>query len=1029
MVLMKSLFFATILFFVAHISAQIPEPENGVKKSTPRVIAIKNADIVISPEKKILKGILLIEDGIISAVGKQLLIPKDAVVYDYTGKTIVPAFIESHSDYGVPKAKAVEWTPRPQLNRKIDGPYYWNEAVKPEKKAAEFFQKDKDKIENYQKMGFGVAVTHQNDGVIRGASAAVLLADLDYKKVVINANCAGVFSFQKGVSRQTYPSSQMGSIALIRQALYDAQYYRDNSDCINENLSLETLNQQLALPLVFELQDKLEVLRAKKIADEFGLNFAYLGGGNEYERIDQFRNFSSPLILPIKFPDAYDVKDPFVARHIPLSDLKHWEMAPANPAVLQKEGIPFMLTAHGHTKPADFWKSLYKAMEHGMTREEAIAALTTRPAEWFKLDDFGTLEVNKVASFNVFSKDPFEYKENELLTSWSAGTPFIHKKTEDADVRGNYNILIAGDHKYPIEISGKSTAPTAKVTTYKFIEYENKEPNIDTVKVKVNITVEGNDVSLHFNVDDDQFKGAITLHGKYNSKVGVMEGQGSLPNGKWVKWGAIKNDKYKGKDESKPIQVDTNFVNRVWYPNMAFGFDTLPEKKTYILRNATVWTNEDAGIIKDASVIIRDGKIDFVGKGGYSIPAGAIEIDASGMHITSGIIDEHSHIAISKGVNEGGQTNSAEVSIADVVRSDDINIYRQLSGGVTAAQLLHGSANAIGGQSALIKLKWGEAPEKMLIENAPKFIKFALGENVKQANWGDFQTIRFPQTRMGVEQVYYDAFIRARKYHEEWEEYNSLNQRQRDRKGIKKPARDLELETVWEIMNSERFISCHSYVQSEINMLMHVADSMGFTVNTFTHILEGYKVADKMREHGAGASTFSDWWAYKFEVQDAIPYNASLMNEQGLVVAINSDDAEMGRRLNQEAAKALKYGGMTEEDAWKMVTLNPAKLLRLDDRMGSIKVGKDADIVIWTTNPLSINAKAASVFIDGVLRYDYKEDTKKQLRNQRERARIINAMLKDNQAGKPTQNFVKKKQLHWHCDTMGEEGSTGCNHH
>jgi len=1026
---MKSLIITTILFSMFNVWAQVPVPTNGVKESAPRVVAIKNADIIVSPNKKIEKGMILIEDGIISAIGKQFLVPKDAVIYDYSGKTVVPAFIESHSDYGIPKAKPSEWSPRPQLERKIDGPQYWNEAIKPEKNAAQNFQIDTKRLEAYQKMGFGVAVTHENDGIIRGTSSAVLLADLAYKKTMIKANCGGVFSFQKGVSRQTYPSSQMGAIALIRQALYDAQYYKENGDCINDNLSLQALNDQLALPLVFELTDKLEVLRAKKIADEFGLNFAYLGGGNEYERIDEFRGFKTPIILPLKFPDAFDVKDPFVARHIPLGDLKHWEMAPANPAVLQKEDIPFMLTSKGHDKASEFWAALHKAMEHGLSKEKAIAALTTLPAEWFHLDDFGTLEVNKVASFTVFSEDPFEFKESEVMASWSAGVPFVHKKTEDADVRGKYNILLAGDIKYPIEIVGKANAPSAKVTTYKFIEYENKEPTIDTVKVKVNVSVEGNDVSLHFNVDDNHFKGAITLHGKYNRKVGVMEGQGSLPNGKWIKWGAIKNDKHQEKDKNNRIIIDTTFVNKTWYPNMAYGFDTLPKKKTYVLRNATVWSNEKEGIIKEGTVIVRDGKINFVGKGGYSIPTGAIEIDASGMHITSGIIDEHSHIAISKGVNEGGQTNSAEVSIADVVRSDDINIYRQLSGGVTAAQLLHGSANAIGGQSALIKLKWGAAPDEMLIPEAPKFIKFALGENVKQANWGDFQTIRFPQTRMGVEQVFYDAFIRSKKYHEEWEAYNSMNERQRQRKGIKKPARDLELEIVWEIVNSERFISCHSYVQSEINMLMHVADSMGFKVNTFTHILEGYKVADKMLKHGAGASTFSDWWAYKFEVQDAIPYNASLMHEQGLVVAINSDDAEMGRRLNQEAAKALKYGGMKEEDAWKMVTLNPAKLLRLDDRMGSLKEGKDADVVIWTANPLSINAKVASVFIDGVLLYDYKVDTKKQLQNQKERARIINTMLKENQAGKPTQNFVKKKQLHWHCDTMGEEGSTGCNHH
>ena len=271
------------------------------------------------------------------------------------------------------------------------------------------------------------------------------------------------------------------------------------------------------------------------------------------------------------------------------------------------------------------------------------------------------------------------------------------------------------------------------------------------------------------------------------------------------------------------------------------------------------------------------------------------------------------------------------------MKSNDINIYRQLSGGVTTAQLLHGSANPIGGQSAVIKFRWGSAPEEMKLEGADGFIKFALGENVKQSNWGDFERIRFPQTRMGVEQVFYDHFHQAKAYEQAWKEYNTLSLSEKRRTIA--PREDLEMNTLVEILNKERFITCHSYVQSEINMLMKVADSMGFTLNTFTHILEGYKVADKMKEHGAGGSTFSDWWAYKFEVNDAIPYNAALLQDMGVLTAINSDDAEMARRLNQEAAKAVKYGKATEEEAWKMVTLNPAKLLHIDHLVGSIKVG------------------------------------------------------------------------------------------
>ena len=385
---------------------------------------------------------------------------------------------------------------------------------------------------------------------------------------------------------------------------------------------------------------------------------------------------------------------------------------------------------------------------------------------------------------------------------------------------------------------------------------------------------------------------------------------------------------------------------------------------------------------------------------------GAKVIDGTGKHITSGIIDEHSHIAISRGVNEWTQASTAEVRIGDVINSEDVNIYRQLAGGVTASQLLHGSANPIGGQSGLIKLRWGQTPEEMRIDGADGFIKFALGENVKQANWGDKNTVRFPQTRMGVEQVYFDHFTRALEYQAEWKNHilkvNSLSKK--DRSKVSPPRRDIELEALLEIIEKKRFVTCHSYVQSEINMLMKTAEHFGFRINTFTHILEGYKVADKMKAHGVNASTFADWWAYKYEVIDAIPYNAAILSEVGVTTAINSDDAEMGRRLNQEAAKGVKYGGMSEEEAWKMVTLNPAKILHLDDRMGSIKSGKDADVVIWSDNPLSIYAKVEKTFVDGVCYYDQGED--KQLRQEivTERARLIQKMIGEKNGGKDTRN-------------------------
>ncbi|HEX5743216.1 MAG TPA: amidohydrolase family protein, partial [Flavobacteriaceae bacterium] len=370
--------------------------------------------------------------------------------------------------------------------------------------------------------------------------------------------------------------------------------------------------------------------------------------------------------------------------------------------------------------------------------------------------------------------------------------------------------------------------------------------------------------------------------------------------------------------------------------------------------------------------------------------------------------------------------SSSEVSLQDVINSEDINIYRNLAGGVTISQILHGSANPIGGQSAILKLKWGVAPDELLYPNQPKFIKFALGENVKQSNFRAANPTRFPQSRMGVEQVYNDYFQRAKEYDLVWKKYNQLSPKEKAK--TKAPRYDIELNTIAEILNKERFITCHSYVQSEISMLMNLTEKFGFNVRTFTHILEGYKVADMMKSHGVGGSTFSDWWAYKYEVKDAIPYNGAIMHEQGVMVAFNSDDAEMSRRLNQEAAKAVKYGGVSEEDALKFVTLNPAILLKIDDKVGSLKVGKDADVVLWNEHPLSIYAKPLKTIVDGTLYYDVEKDEKLRQQNFAERNELINLMLQEKNKGNNTQIPQRKQPTQYHCDTLEESINSEHNH-
>jgi len=453
-----------------------------------------------------------------------------------------------------------------------------------------------------------------------------------------------------------------------------------------------------------------------------------------------------------------------------------------------------------------------------------------------------------------------------------------------------------------------------------------------------------------------------------------------------------------------------------------YGFETLPPQGTYILTNATVWTNTTDGVIKGATVVVSAGKITGVFPNGNTgvVPTGAdaITIDCQGKHLTPGIIDAHSHTGISRGVNEGGQAITSEVRIQDVTNPDTTNWYWQLAGGVTTVLNLHGSANAIGGQSQTNKVRWGAAhPDDMHFEGAIPGIKFALGENPRGANSGGAprdlggpgagQGARYPQSRMGVEMLIRDRFTAAREYQRERDTQASANTPKEVPGGALAPSdaprrltpapgrRDLELEALSEILQGKRLVHCHSYRQDEILMLCLVAKDFGFKIGTFQHILEGYKVADYVRDYSGGGSGFSDWWAYKVEVQDAIPQGLPLMSMVGATMSFNSDSDELARRLNVEAAKAVKYANLSETDALKFVTLNPAKQLRIDSRVGTIEVGKDADIALWSGHPLSAMSKCERTFVDGRQLFSLEDDAAHRQRIQKERSRLIQKILAD----------------------------------
>jgi imidazolonepropionase-like amidohydrolase len=991
--------------FCASISsAQTTFPQNGVYDERDGLYAFTNATIQKSWNEKVENATLLIRNGRIEAVGTGIAVPKDAVVFDLKGRFIYPSFIDPFSNYGMPEAapnaqRGRGESQQPLSNKK--GAYSWNEAMKTEFKASEAFVTNEKDAEILRSAGFGAVLTHRFDGVSRGSGAVVLATNEREHTAILKPVAAHILSFSKGTSSQPYPQSLMGGIALLRQTYLDGNWYTTGVKD-ERNFSLEAWNGLQNVPQIFAVGDRLEALRASKIGAEFNKKYIIKGAGDEYQRLDAVKATGNALILPLAFPETYDVEDPIDAIQVNLSDLKHWELAPTNPAKIAAAGIEFSLTANGLRAKTDFLKQIQKAIESGLSETDALKATTATPAKMLGMEaDLGSLEKGKIANF-IVTNAPIFQKDTKIYHNWVGGKGYIlSNDMEKSPLQGTYSFSLVGvKGYYKMEISDKNEMTI-------FVS--------DTMKFKADLKQERNNVNITFTPTGE--KDLVRCYGTFEG--GAFTGKAQMGDGKFVDWNAaplafsgktdVKMPEKTAEKAEKPAKGDPSVkttLGDVVYPFMAFGNKELPKATTVLFKNATVWTNETEGILTNSDVVITNGKITAIGKN-LTAPNGATTVDATGKHLTAGIIDEHSHIAMSRGTNEGTQSCTSEVRVGDIINSDDINIYRQLAGGVTSSHILHGSANAIGGQTQLIKLRWGMEPEKMKYEGWQGYIKFALGENVKQSNWEipDNQRIRFPQTRMGVEQVYEDHFQRAKEY--------------LLAKNSGKPyRRDLELDALGEILEGKRHITCHSYVQSEITMLIRVADRYGFKVNTFTHILEGYKVADKMAKHGAAGAGFADWWAYKMEVYEAIPHSAKMMQDAGVLSSINSDDAEMARRLNQEAAKTIMYSGNDEISAWKMVTLNPAKTLRVGDKVGSLKVGKDADVVLWSDNPLSIYAKAEQTYVDGVKYFDRADDVKAQAEVRKERARLIQKLLASKKGGAATQPATGRPQRLWDCEDV-----------
>lgn len=998
--------------------AEQTNPRRGITDNSPTMIAFQNATLVTEPGKTLENATLIIENGRIRNVGSKVKIPSAARIMDMEGHTIYAGFIDPFSNYGMPEGKAAfasSWPDKPNYEAKDAGGNALNEAIHAQVDWFQQFNPDAETAKSLTQNGFTAVQTARLDGVFRGYSATVSLAQGLSNDLIYKARNKQFASFSKGSSKQDYPMSFMGSSALIRQTLADANWYAEAygktdtryfGEAIEFNAALAALANIEQQGVVFQTESDVFLLQAHRVLNEYKVPAVYVGSGHEYNRLDQIKATRSGLILPLAYPAApqvHEIDDQLDTR---LAHLRHWERAPGNPAAVADAGIPFAFTSYGLKEAKDFWPNLRKAVKHGLSEKAALAALTTRAAEYAGVaHKAGKLAPGMMADLVIVNGDLFD--DGHIVSVWQQGQRHIVKDHRLAEIEGDYAFQLEGQALL-LKLEKDGDKMKAKIA-----EAEAKGEEDAKDEAAKNWQRLENTVSFSVATDSFDVPGVTLFKGRFAD--GKLTGVWQLADGQTRPMSVSRQETPK-EDEAEEESEETavQYISQQTYPNMAYGLQSRPKQENVHIKNATVWTVSGDGKIDNADILIKAGKIERIGKD-LRTPGGYEVIDGEGMHVTPGLIDEHSHIAIKSGVNEGSDAVTSEVRIGDAVNPDDIHIYRSLAGGMTSTHLLHGSANPIGGQGQVIKLRWGEDAQGLKFSEAPQSIKLALGENVKQSNWGDAWTVRYPQTRMGVDSIIRDAFVQAKAYQKAWRDYDSLSRSKR--KTTAPPRKDYRLEALAEILDKKRMIHTHSYVQSEILALMAAGDDLGFKVDTFTHILEGYKVAQEMAAHGAHASTFSDWWAYKFEVIDSVPQNTCLMNQAGVLVSVNSDDNSMQRRMNQEAAKSVMYCGMSELDAIKMITINPAIQLGIDPWVGSLEKGKHADLVIWNQHPLSVYAQVQQTWIDGRKYYDIAEEPAKQAAIKEEKQKLIQKVLGASDADKKgVDNGFKKQQPTWHCE-------------
>ena len=967
-----------------------PAPTKGIRDVNPRWHALVGATVIPAPGERIDNATVVLRDGVIVSVTPGGRAPAGARVWDYAGLTLYPGLIEPHLPVSAPAPE--EGAPG----------NHWNKKVTPQRSALSGDGPSMGTRGKLVKMGFTAAAIAPKGGVFRGSSAVILLSSPGENNsaanelTVVKAGAYQEIAFEAGGFGRpsSYPGSKMGAIALVRQTFLDATWraktlaaYARNPESMEPPAPADALDalstRDTGGLFLFNARDELDVVRAAKVAREFGRKSVILGSGTEFRRLDDVVSTGAPLIEPLAFPKTPAVATIADQNAVTLRDLMTWEQAPTNLRRLRNAGATVALTTDKLPKGQKFYANLRKAIHNGLSEDDALAMLTTTPATILGVDDrLGRIAPGYLANIVVVADGGLFEKDAEIRDVWVGGERTEVNPPPSLDLTGEWAaVFTEGDQSH----TGTLTIKKKNKLTFDFEDHKG----VKTRKV----ALDDNRLSFLIDGEDLDLSGVYAVSGvvRGESITGVWEN----PAGAVFTWRAdltSHGDADQVKKDADDDETPADVPEALPLPFGAYGFLTPPAQEDVIVTNATIWTAGPAGIIKNGTLVVSGGKIVEVTDHPYDNVMGMRVIDAQGKPVTPGLIDAHSHTGIDGGVNEGTHAVTSEVRIADVIDPDDIAWWRELAGGLTMVNQLHGSANPIGGQNNVVKIRWG-APtaDAMHFEGAPPGVKFALGENVKQSNWGDKFRTRYPQTRMGVDTIIRDRFLAAREYAQTWDRYNSLSSTEQARTAP--PRQDLQLDALVEVLNGERLVHCHSYRQDEILMLTRIARDFNFKIGTFQHVLEGYKVAEAIKEYAIGASTFSDWWAYKFEVYDAIPYNGAIMAEVGVPVSFNSDSDELARRLNSEAGKAVKYGGVAPAEAIKFVSYNAALQLGIADHVGSLEPGKDADFVIWTGDPLSYASRAEATFIDGREIYSIDKDEALRDRDRAERQRIIQKIL------------------------------------